>query len=77
MFWSKLCSGASEKLLSELGKEPRNPGPLEAGCGPQHHPSGCLGCSHGHYSKKPSPSAIHGMLRIIQKKRAHVWKTPI
>lgn len=27
MFWSKLSAGASKKLLSETGKELRNPGP--------------------------------------------------
>lgn len=27
VFWSRLSSGTPEKLLSELGREPRNPGP--------------------------------------------------
>lgn len=74
MFWSKLCLGVLEKFFLELGKEFRNFGLLEVGCGFQYYLSGCLGFSYGYYSKKFFLSVIYGMLRIIQKKRVYVWK---
>ena len=68
IFWSKLSSGAPEKLLPELGREPRNPGPQSPAVVLGTIQMGALTLAMDSRVKKPSPCAIHRMPRIIQKK---------